>query len=702
MSAKLSTDQALMKAKFHIKKDEMQEAKKLYQLVLQAFPKNLRAQQGLAILNKTRQNNIYKKPPQDVINQLVHLYNQKQFSVVVDQAEEITNQYPETFIVWNLLGACATKIGILDKAVNAYKKCILLKPNCAECYYDMGNNLYKQGKFNQATKVYKKCILIKPDFVDAYHNMGVALKDQGIFDEAIDAFNKALLLKPNYAMAYFNMGIALKKQGKFEEAITAYKEALSIKPDYADAFNNIGNILQDQGKSIEAITAYKEALSIKSDYPEAYNNMGNALKLRGKITDAIEAYKKALSLKPDYEEAWLNGAEALEQWNKIEQLELWLENAFQALKTLSSDIQILKVKLLWRNKEFKEASNLLSEIDFESITGIRKQYYLDLKAKYFEKNKDFDNAFNCFLKSNLLTKKSNNYLKANPEKYFQNLKNQLAKLKSIPSQTQVTHTTENDKFNPVFLVGFPRSGTTLLDTILRSHSKIEVVEEQPAVINAITFLKKNGYDYSANKIIPSELIAEAKKVYKVTFEKHIKRADLFSVNIDKLPLNLVKVHLIHQLYPQAKFILALRHPMDAILSCWIQNFKLNSAMANMVDLNRIVELYCVAMDIFTICRAKYSLSVHEIRYEDLLSDVSGETSTLLKFLDLSWESEMLNYRDTALKRGLINTPSYSQVVQPIYKDAKFRWLKYEKHLIKYLKQVDPWINKFGYSNTNYL
>ena len=168
--------------------------------------------------------------------------------------------------------------------------------------------------------------------------------------------------------------------------------------------------------------------------------------------------------------------------------------------------------------------------------------------------------------------------------------------------------------------------------------------------------------------------------------------------IDKLPLNLLQTPLIHQLYPQAKFILALRHPLDTILSCWMQDFKLNSAMANMVDLDRIVEFYCDAMETFKLCRAKYKLSVHQIKYEDLLEDLIGETSSLLEFLNLDWENRMENYQKTALKRGRINTPSYAQVVQPIYKDAEYRWLKYEKHLRQYITQVEPWINELGYKN----
>jgi hypothetical protein len=265
-------------------------------------------------------------------------------------------------------------------------------------------------------------------------------------------------------------------------------------------------------------------------------------------------------------------------------------------------------------------------------------------------------------------------------------------------ENPINSITEQPDLVPVFLVGFPRSGTTLLDTILRSHSNIDVVEEQPLVSSAQAFVKKIGYPELA-QVLPKEVISGARKAYITELDKHREPTDNKSILIDKLPLNIVQIPLIQQLYPRAKFILALRHPLDTILSCWMQNFKLNSAMANMVDLDRIVEFYCVAMDTFKICRAKYNLNVHEIRYEDLLEDLSGETSALLEFLDLDWEDQMENYQKTALKRGRINTPSYSQVVQPIYKDAKYRWLNYEKHLRQYITQVEPWINEFGYSNT---
>ena len=558
-------------------------------------------------------------------------------------------------------------------------------------------NLYSQGLLQQALKQAETLVQQFPKSPVLFNIQGAALKDLGQLNQSIEACNKALAIKPDYADAYYNLGNVLKEQGKLEEAIEAYNKALAIKPDYAEAYINMGNALKKQGKLEEAIEAYNKAIVIKPDYADAYYNMGVTLQEQRKLEEAIEAYNKALAIKPDHAGAWSNGAEALEKWNKLEQLGLWLERAFKILEPVPSDISYINSKLLWRNKNTQEAIKLILNIDFETITPIRKQGYLHLKAKCYEASKDYDLAYDCFKHMNSVAIKSTDYLGLDPEIYFQSSRDQLAILNSNSFKKPANNITEQTDLVPVFLVGFPRSGTTLLDSILRSHSSIDVVEEQPAVDLAKAFVKKSGYS-EIGQALPQEVIAGARKAYITELDKHRQAADNKSILIDKLPLNILQIPMIQHLYPQAKFILALRHPMDAILSCWMQNFKLNDAMANMVDLERIVDFYCVAMDTFRICRAKYNLNVHEIRYEDLLEDLSGETSALLKFLDLDWEDQMENYQETALKRGRINTPSYSQVVQPIYKDAKYRWLNYEKHLRQYITQVEPWINEFGYSN----
>ncbi|MDC1194888.1 tetratricopeptide repeat protein, partial [Pseudomonadota bacterium] len=318
MLAKLSVDQALMKASSHIKRDEILEAQKLYQAVLLSFPKNIRAQQGLAHLNKANQNNAKQSLSKETIDQLINLYNQGQLLAVVEKAQALTEQYPEAFIIWNILGMSAVQLKMLDDAIEAYKKCIILKPDYAEAYINMGVALKDQGKFEEAIEAYNKALLLKPDYAVSYSNIGNALKGQGKLEEAIEAYKKALSLKPDYADAYINIGNALKDQGKLEEAIQAYNKCISLKPDYEVAYNNIGKSFQEQGKLDDAIEAYNECISLKPDYADAYINIGNALKDQGKLEEAIQAYNKCISLKPDYAVAYNNLGKTFQEQGKLD------------------------------------------------------------------------------------------------------------------------------------------------------------------------------------------------------------------------------------------------------------------------------------------------------------------------------------------------------------------------------------------------
>ena len=694
--AKLSVNQALSKAKSHEKKGEILEAQELYKEVLDAFPNNKKAKLMLANLDKSFRNGNVKKPPSNIINQLVALYNQGHLSLVIEHCQRFIGQFPDAFIIWNILGAANKGLGRVEEASKAFMKVVKLNPTYADGYNNLGVTLQEQGKFEGALVAYKKAISIKPNYAEAYNNLGNTLLEQGEPAGAISSYKKAISIDSNYAEANYNMGFALSSINKPEEAIVAYNNAISIKPNYSEAYCNLGNAYKEIGKLNEAIDFYRNAISINPKYAQVYNNLGKVFQEQDKLELAMEAYKKATSLKLEYSEAWTNGAEALEKWNKLDELDDWLKQAHKNFKIVPSDISYFQSKFLWRIKERKEALKLISTINLKTVSENRKQGFLNLKAKCFESSQNFSKAYDCFLEMNLLAKKSNTYLNSNSDKFFANTKNQLEQLK-LKLTSRATDSEDNgETISPIFLVGFPRSGTTLMDTILRSHSKIEVLEEKPTVVAAKAAIRKNGYNEIHNKVFSIDIISEARSSYIKEFRKHIKSSDTNSVYIDKLPLNLIEVPLINQLFPSAKFILALRHPFDTILSCWMQDFEINAAMANMVDLDRIVDLYCIAMETFKICRSEYNLNVHTIRYEDLLEDLKGESSALLTFMDLTWETKMEDYRATALKRGRINTPSYSQVSQPIYKEAKYRWVNYKEYLDKYSDQIEPWIQEFGY------
>jgi hypothetical protein len=244
---------------------------------------------------------------------------------------------------------------------------------------------------------------------------------------------------------------------------------------------------------------------------------------------------------------------------------------------------------------------------------------------------------------------------------------------------------------PVFLVGFPRSGTTLLDTLLMGHSGVHVLEEEPILQRVGEALG----DFERLPALEQEEIERLRALYFAELDAFDPDANGKTV-IDKLPLNILGAPLIHRLFPEAKLILALRHPCDVVLSCFMQNFDLNDAMANFLDIGDAARLYDLVMTFWTRARALLPLDVHEVRYEALVEDKEREMRALVDFLGLPWEERLLDHEGTALRRGPIVTPSYAQVVQPIYRRAAGRWERYRDQLAPVLPLLAPWAEKMGY------
>ncbi len=387
--------------------------------------------------------------------------------------------------------------------------------------------------------------------------------------------------------------------------------------------------------------------------------------------------------------------EVLEKWNKLDDLSGWIEKAQISFEQASPDIKYYEAKLLSRKNDHLKALEILKTVEAAEIIEIRRSAFLELKGKCYDKAQEFDRSYDCFKQMNDFIQTTTEFQKYSPNQFFkdhtQKLNQLLASSNPIPKLPRYS----KSGTDPVFLIGFPRSGTTLLDTILRSHSRIDIVEERPMLNVAQTSIHAKG-ELETLINLSLEDVDKARQAYLNELEKHVGSDRHSSLLIDKLPLNILQIPLINQLFPETKFIFSVRHPLDSILSCWMQNFKLNGAMANMVNLDRIVDLYCIALETLKFSQCRYGLEVHRVKYENLVIDLQTETTALLEFLGLAWEANLENYRDTALERGRINTPSYSQVVQPLYKDASYRWKNYKKYLEKYFEKIEPWVDELGY------
>ena len=275
----LKLDQAIKLAKKKSKEGAPGEAKRVYKDILTKFPKNKRASDGMKGLmgrpvGKATQA---QDPPQDQIQSLINLYHKGEFSLVVENAQVLGQQYPEAITIWNLIGASQAQLGQLNQAVSAFNR----------------------------------VIDIRPDHADAYNNLGNVLKNQGKLGASIRAYNKAIAINPNHASAFNNMGVALQKQGKLQDAVKAHQKAVDIKPDYTDAYNNLAVALQELGKLEEAIAEYTKLLKLQPYYPSARHNLAA---LKGETTEKApkeyvenlfdkfaDSFEKTLTLDLEYD-----------------------------------------------------------------------------------------------------------------------------------------------------------------------------------------------------------------------------------------------------------------------------------------------------------------------------------------------------------------------------------------------------------------
>ena len=603
---------------------------------------------------------------------------------------------PDTAEAHNNLGNTLSDQGKLGEAVEAYKKAISLKPNIAEVHNNLGNAFKGHGKFEEAIVAYNKALSIKPNFLEAHNNMGNVFKDTGKLEEAIEAFNKALSINPNFAEAYNNLGNSLRDQGKLKEAILAFNRALSIKPNLAEAYSNLGNTLRDQDKLDEAIEAYNKALSIKPDYAEVNNNLGNAFRDQGKLEESVEAFYKAISLKPNYYLAYNNLGnafrdqgkleEAIEAYNKALSIEPDYHVAYNNLGTILKDQGKLDEALASYERAvtikpyFSEAHRHLSSMKrytpsdphFIQVKKIYSGEILDQAsksnlcfalAKMYEDIGELDSAFKYLSEGNALRKKLLKYSIDKDEElfvYFKTTQPNLLKNKLRASKSY------NEQL-PIFIIGMPRSGTTLVEQIISSHSKVTGAGE-------LKYISRYGLQLAVgSSSINAKVLEEFREKYLAELSK-VSNGNYFIT--DKLPQNFCFIPLICAAFPEAKIVHVQRDPRAICWSNYKQYF-VSNGLGFSYDLQDLVSYYRLYTDLMQRWQSDYSDRIYNLKYEKLTTDQDDETRKLVKYLDLEWEGACLLPQKN--KRS-VNTASQQQVRQKIYQGSSEAWRKYELFL----------------------
>ena len=490
---------------------------------------------------------------------------------------------------------------------------------------------------------------------------------------------------------------SLYSEGRFTEALDALDPLLREHPGEGILYNLAGLIHAAMLQYEPAIENLQRAIALKPDVPDAHFFLGNTLMQKGDAAAALEHFERAIELRPGYVEAHSKLCEGLERSNRVEALADALARARQHCPATHPALALREAELLKRQGDIEGARSRLESSAWQAADDDTRETAAYLLCDLCDRLDATEEAFGYAEMANRITQGTLAARRMNPNAYFELIDELTQSLTDLDPADMETVTLADGRADPVFLVGFPRSGTTLLNTVLQTHGEIDVLEEVATVYRMETELRKmsGGYGEGIARMDAGQCEA-LRDAYFSEVDAHIPADRRAAVLVDKLPLNMVHAALIHRVFPRAKFLFAERHPCDAVLSCYMRNFRINEAMVNCTDLGNAAKLYDRVMTLWSRYRERLPLAVHTVRYEALVSDFEATMTKCLAFLGLEWEEGLRNFMATEINRGRLGTPSYNQVTEELYSEASGRWQRYRTQLEPVLPMLLSWTEKMGY------
>ncbi|ATE63438.1 tetratricopeptide repeat-containing sulfotransferase family protein [Rhizorhabdus dicambivorans] len=545
-----------------------------------------------------------------------------------------------------------------------------------------------QGQSGEAVWVYEGLTAANPQDFEAWNNLGNARLAQGDLENALIAFQQARALRPQSPLVHLNMGRTLLALDRHQDACFVFEEAHKLDPRDPIPLLELGRTFCSLDHAEAALPPLGTAARLNPQDPEIFLAIGIAFTDLANLSQAEQAYRFAIKARPGFGPAWLNLGILLERDNRIEELDQLIADA-DAAGARGGEIDYLRALSLRRQGRLDEALDLARAIDSDAIDRTMVEQFIGEAADRLGRT---DEAAAAFAEMNRAAALSPLGQSVDRGAYQRDIE----RIEALTTPEFFARWADAPPIDqppaPAFLVGFPRSGTTLLDTILMGHSRTHVLEEVPILDKVAAELG----DFTRLAEIGPEEIARLRALYFAELDK-VSPPPAGALVIDKNPLSMLRVPLIHRLFPDARIILAMRHPADVVLSCYMQNFKPTEAMSSFLDLTNASRTYDRIFRYWETCRAIFPIRVETIRYEDLVADTEGAVRPIVDFLGLDWEGQALDHQRTAIERGHIRTPSYAQVTEKVYARASGRWTRYREPMKYALPVLAPWAERYGYS-----
>jgi len=647
---------------------------------------------------------------------------------------------PDNAEAMHMLGIIAHQSGKTAEAIDHIRRAIAIKPDVALYHANLGEMCRLAGRIDEAIAAGRRAIEINPNYAGALSNLGIALFDQGKFDEALGLYDRAITLESNFAQAYSNRGNALQRVKRFAEAEKDYRRAIELQPNFADAWNNLGTCMRELKRSEEAETVYRKALEFAPNNPDTLDNLALALKdlerldeaadlmrhaltiesrdeklfvhyatvlldqhkvdeaataneralalnannhdavnlagriafERGDLAAALVHYRRALTLKPDLADAYNNMGNVLKELGQLQEA----QDAYLQAIRLDPNIAGVYVNLA-DSKKFVPGDPQLEMMEALAAKsdGLSKTDRLQLEfalGKAYGDLKDFRRSFTHLLAGNAAKRATISYDEAPVFALFDRIEATFTR----ELIAQKSGGGDSSRI-PIFVIGMPRSGTTLVEQIIASHPMVHGAGELQTFNDVVLTVRGPGskplrypdfvpaLDASALRQIGARYIADVRKL-----------APSGERVTDKMPSNYYFAGLIHLALPNAKIIHSIRNPVDTCISCFSKLFTAEQNHTyDLAELGRYYKRYERLMAHWH--RVLPAQSILDVRYEDVVADLEGQARRVIAYCGLPWDERCLSFHKTERP---VRTASATQVRQPIYKSAVGRWRAYEAQL----------------------
>lgn len=558
----------------------------------------------------------------------------------LDQAaklfREMLDKWPDLPGAWDGLGMIAHQRKDMKAARSCFERAVQLNPKSGMSWLHLGVACRAMGEPKSAAEHYRRAAKLDPDLPGLFGNYGNALRDAGRYPEAIQAYKRALKQNPNAPVNLVNLALGLQSNKQFAEAAELLEKAVELDPDNANTRKELGNVLLELNRYDEGIACYRKAIEMNPQDHTAFHNLATAFQNLGRLEDAADAYRQALAIRPDF---------------------------FGSLRQFAS------VKKFDSNDE--EISAIEAGLKAKNINDDERVDLYFALAKAYDDSEQYDKAFRQLQSANQLYRRTLDY-HSDKNRAFVN--------RVIRVFDQRFFEARRDfgvgSTRPVFIVGMPRSGTTLTEQIIASHPDVygagELMKMHYMTSGiAKRFDTKVGYP-EAMRFLDKAQVNELAQEYL----DYIADMDSEALRItDKMPFNYRMLGILALAFPQAKIIHLKRDPLDVCLSCYFVKFKESLSFSyNLVELGHYYRDYERTMAHW---RKVLSIPIMEIQYEDLVSDQERQSRALIEFCELPWDDRCLSFHKT--DRPILTASSW-QVRQPMYTSSVKRWQSYDKYL----------------------